>query len=126
MSMKNSFTQSHAWQRLMAFFLIFVMVFGSQGASKVQASSSETPLAIPLYTLHLNVISANDSNDAAGTYNISKGDPITDFKYIINLDNTGTTEQRDAEPGSGCSPLDAGYPDSCNWVSVAGRAAHKR
>ena len=25
------------------------------------------------------------------------------YRYIINQDNTGTTTQRDAEPGSGCS-----------------------
>ncbi|NJD05338.1 MAG: DUF11 domain-containing protein [Methylococcaceae bacterium] len=42
------------------------------------------------------------------------------YKYIINVDNTGTTEQRNAEPGSGCSVTDSGYPGTCNWTSVAG------
>jgi uncharacterized repeat protein (TIGR01451 family) len=42
------------------------------------------------------------------------------YRYIINEDNTGTTTQRNAEPGSGCSAADPGYPDSCNWVSIAG------
>ncbi len=36
------------------------------------------------------------------------------------IDNTGTTEQRTPAVGSGCSPLDAGYPGSCNWASIAG------
>lgn len=40
------------------------------------------------------------------------------YKYIINEDNTGTTEQRSADPGSGCSAADAGYPATCNWVSM--------
>ena len=122
MSMKNSFTHSRTWQRFISATLIFVMLFGSQVsfASNVQAGASEVPSAAPTYTMHLSVISAHTSPD----YGINAGDPITEFKYIINIDNTGTTEQRDANPGSGCSPLDAGYPDSCNWVSVAGRAAH--
>ena len=44
------------------------------------------------------------------------GDPITEFQYIINVDNTGTTEQR--SPLDDCSPEAAGYPDSCNWTSM--------
>src|SRR5690349_9217514 len=68
--------------------------------------------------LTLSVISADDS----ATYGIAKGDPITNFKYIINVDNTGTTTQRTPAQGGGCSPADAGYPDTCKWVSVAGRA----
>ena len=75
-----------------------------------------TPVLAQTNLLQLKVISANDSS----TYGITKGDAITQFKYIINIDNTGTTQQRDANPGSGCSPQDAGYPDSCNWVSIAG------
>ena len=39
------------------------------------------------------------------------GAPITDYKYIINVDNTGTTAQRSPEPGTGCSPDSPGYPE---------------
>ncbi len=78
-----------------------------------------TPVKAQTNDLFLKVISAN----ASSTYGISKGDPITQFKYIINIDNTGTTVQRNPEPGSGCSPLDAGYPASCKWVSIAGVAS---
>ncbi len=51
--------------------------------------------------------------------------PITSFKYVINLDNTGTNGQR--EPADGCSPEDPNYqgfstfPDkasSCKWTSM--------
>ena len=54
-------------------------------------------------TLTLNVISARTEPRAFGGAGVTKGDPITDFKYIINIDNTGTTEQRSPAPGSGCS-----------------------
>ncbi len=43
-------------------------------------------------------------------------DPTVGFKFIINVDNTGTTEQR--SPSDGCSPETAGYPDTCHWTSM--------
>ena len=49
---------------------------------------------------------------------VMKGDLVRDFKFIINIDDTGTTEQRN--PSDGCSPDVAGYPSTCNWVSIAG------
>ncbi|HEY7723773.1 MAG TPA: hypothetical protein VH880_00455, partial [Anaeromyxobacteraceae bacterium] len=51
------------------------------------------------------------------------GDPgisIGSFRYIVNVDNTGTTAQR--SPADGCSPESAGYPQSCAWISIAGAA----
>ncbi|MDZ4718393.1 MAG: SdrD B-like domain-containing protein [Roseiflexaceae bacterium] len=89
--------------------------------------SQSTPVAYAATsTLHLSVMSADDSsatfNATPGNTPIQKGDPITQFKYIINIDNTGTTTQRSPVPGSGCSPADNTYPDSCKWVGVAGRA----
>lgn len=41
---------------------------------------------------------------------------IANFRYIINADNTGTTEQR--SPSDGCSPDDPDYPTSCHWTSM--------
>ncbi len=41
---------------------------------------------------------------------------IPTFKYIINVDNTGTTEQR--TPADGCSPATVGYPDTCHWTTA--------
>ncbi len=51
-----------------------------------------------------------------------KGEAVSEYKYIINIDNTGTTTQRSPAPGTGCSPQDAGYPGTCNWTSIAGAA----
>ncbi|MEZ5409249.1 MAG: choice-of-anchor D domain-containing protein [Acidimicrobiales bacterium] len=43
------------------------------------------------------------------------GAPIDQFRFVVNLDNTGTTSQR--TPDGPCSPGDSGYPDSCPWTS---------
>ena len=50
---------------------------------------------------------------------VSKGDAIDTFKYIINVDATGTTEtQRSPVAGSGCAATDPNYPESCLWQSI--------
>ncbi len=54
--------------------------------------------------------------------NVQKGDAVTNYKYLISIDNTGTTDQR--TPADGCSPNSPGYPASCKWVSIAGAATH--
>jgi uncharacterized repeat protein (TIGR01451 family) len=65
-------------------------------------------------TLTLNVISARTELNAPGGP-VAKGDPIGTYQYIINVDNTGDpTQPRSA----GCSPSNAGYPDSCDWPSI--------
>ncbi|MCB0094589.1 MAG: hypothetical protein KDE46_02665, partial [Caldilineaceae bacterium] len=52
-------------------------------ADKVQAAATSTLL--------LRVISARTEPRAFSGAGVSKGDPITEFKYIINIDNSGTT-----------------------------------
>lgn len=74
--------------------------------------SSVTPALAQTNTMTLNVVSAADSQVV-----------ISNYQYIINLDNSGTTTQRNPAPGSGCSPQDPGYPDTCDWVSIAGVAS---
>ena len=66
--------------------------------------------------LTIEVTSARTEPRAFGGAGVTKGDAIPDFKYIINVDNTGTTEQR--SPGSGCAADDPEYPASCNWPSI--------
>ncbi|MEP6894519.1 MAG: SdrD B-like domain-containing protein, partial [Chloroflexota bacterium] len=98
---------------------VLVMSIGSFApfaSTTALAENAEAPLAATTNTMTLSVISAADS----ATYSIVKGDAIISYKYMINIDNTGTTEQRSPAPGTGCSPQDAGYPDTCNWVSIAG------
>ena len=78
-------------------------------------------------TVTLKVISARDEpahtvpgSDPPVPAPVTKGDPVTTYKYLINEDNTGTTTQRSPAAGTGCSPQDAGYPNSCLWTSIAG------
>jgi len=125
MRKKISLVNFKLWQRFLTVVSVLVVTLGSQApllTTSVLAQSANAPLAATSTTLHLTVISANDSNDVADSYGVSKGDAITTYKYIINLDNTGTTAQRSPAQGTGCSPQDADYPYSCAWVSVAGRA----
>jgi hypothetical protein len=67
--------------------------------------------------VRLAVTSARTEPRALGGAGVTQGDPITAYKWMINLDNTGTTEQR--TPSDGCSPASAGYPDSCHWASIS-------
>jgi len=94
----------------MAVFMTIVMAFGGQATfltQSAQAKSDSAPL-LQTNTMSLRVESATD------------GTNIPDYKYIINIDNTGSTTQR--SPADGCNPSDPDYPNSCNWVSIAGRA----
>jgi uncharacterized repeat protein (TIGR01451 family) len=71
-------------------------------------------------TVTFSVVSARNEPLAFGGLGVAKGSPISEYKYLVNIDNSGTTAQRSPLPGTGCSPQDAGYPDSCLWTSIAG------
>src|SRR5665647_1865673 len=71
-------------------------------------------------TLTLQVISARTEPRALGGTGVVKGDQVDTFEYIINIDTTGTTEQRSPEPGTGCSSEDPGYPGSSEEQPVPG------
>lgn len=47
--------------------------------------------------------------------NTGKGDLVTEYQYMISVDNTGDPTQARQD---GCSPDNPGYPDSCNWPSI--------
>ena len=90
--------------------LAAALVFQAITPSAVHAANS---------LLKVNVVSARTEGA------VNAGSPITDFKYIINLDNTGTTGQRSPAPGTGCSTIDPGYPDSCRWPSISNRSGKR-
>ncbi len=65
-----------------------------------------TPVhAAPPFELQLEVVSAG-----------IPATPITEFKYIINVDNTGTTDTVRTPTGA-CDAGDPGYPADCPWTS---------
>jgi hypothetical protein len=87
---------------------------------QVPTSSPQVALA-QTNTLQIEVVSARDEPDHPGGA-VLKGDPVTEFKYIINVDNTGDPTQ---PYNDGCSPYlddgvtrDPNYPDSCDWPSI--------
>ncbi len=67
--------------------------------------------------LSVNVVVARDESRAPGGP-VSKGDPIPNFRWMVNVDDTGTTDQRNPAPGSGCAATDPGYPANCRWQSI--------
>ncbi|HJW90163.1 MAG TPA: hypothetical protein VJ436_05950, partial [Anaerolineales bacterium] len=105
--------------RLGAFFSLWMAVMivsGSQISLQVApalAGPAEAPLA-QTNTLHLQVVSARTEPDHPGGP-VTQGDPITQYKFLINVDNTGNPSQ---PYGAGCSPGNPGYPDSCDWPSI--------
>jgi hypothetical protein len=74
----------------------------------------------PSNRLQLLVVSARTEPDAAGGP-VLEGDPVTEYRYLINEDNTGDPLQ---PRNAGCSPLlpngdpDPNYPSDCDWPSL--------
>lgn len=95
--------------RLIALFTTVFTVITVAGVSAAEAAN-----------VTLSVVSARAEPKAFGGAGVAKGAPVASYKYLINVDNTGTTAQRSPAPGTGCSPQDAGYPGSCKWTSIAG------
>jgi len=95
--------------RFFVALLLFGAVFGGgsalPGGSDAQAQTN---------TLLLSVASARTEPNAPGGP-VAQGDPIPNYKFLINVDNTGDPTQLRED---GCSPAAPGYPDSCDWPSI--------
>ena len=115
---KTAFSGNSTMRQVINLIVILSMVLGYQSTFVVAAPNVPAPQAAPTNHLSINVV-AQRTDPGAGVF---AGDPITQYKYLINEDNTGTTEQR--SPADGCSPDSPGYPASCHWVSIAGAATH--
>ena len=118
---KSQIARRRAWRRFVV-SAAAVAIAVSQLATPVVASPrpvsrpsapSADALVNPTSTIVLDVQAARTEPRALGGTGVTEGQPVDSFKWIINLDNTGTTAQRTANAGSGCSPLDPSYPDSC-------------
>ena len=104
-------------RRFFALAIIFALVLGNQLLIMVPTARAQTN------TLTLSVIAARSELKAPGGP-VLKGDPVPEYKYLINVDNTGDPSQ---PYDAGCSPyldppdnttLNPNYPDSCDWPSV--------
>lgn len=100
--------------------LLLTLIAAIMAAFSVGSGLVPTALALT-YSVDLQVVSARTEPRAFGGLGVTQGDPILEYKYIINIDNTGTTTQR--TPDDGCTPADGlSYPASCEWPSIAGVA----
>ncbi len=99
-------------RRLRASVTAAVMTIGM-----LVALPSTPALAAPTNDLAVNAVSARTEPRAFGGAGVAAGDSISKFKYILNIDDTGTTDQR--SPSDGCSPSSSGYPASCKWQSIS-------
>ncbi|PKW26218.1 IPT/TIG domain-containing protein [Phycicoccus duodecadis] len=50
---------------------------------------------------------------------VSKGDAVTTYRYMINVDNSGGSSPAGGpQPGSGCNADDVNYLTECPWASI--------
>lgn len=113
----NTSNRAFAFFRLLVTAVMLVTVFGPVGAFKT------TPVRAATSTITLSVVSARTEPRAFGGAGVTQGDAITQFQYIINVDNTGTTDQKMDSNGNvpfECSSSDPAYPANCKWTSIAG------
>lgn len=95
--------ENSSWRRSVSLFMMLIMVSGTFYPFEKAKPVAAAPAMATTNHLTLSVVDASSSL------------AISEFKYLINIDNTGNPFQsRDA----GCSPEDAGYPDSCDWPSI--------
>mgnify|MGYP005838713129 CR=1 FL=1 len=91
-----------------ALFLLGLMIALGQTSPR-ESSAQGNDLLL------LNVVSARTEPLAFDGAGVVAGAPVTEYQFIINVDNTGDP----AQPRSpGCSPTDPAYPANCDWPSI--------
>ena len=100
-----------------------VTMVGSAAIATGTAVAVPVVVAAPAHAATTNAITVQVTSARAEAHfpggAVTKGQAVTDYRYMINVDNTGTGDPVGApEPGSGCSAEDASYPADCNWASL--------
>lgn len=103
---------------------VIVTVLGVVAAAltALVGAGAVTPAAAATNTLTLEVTSARTEPRAFGGAGVTEGDPVDQYRFIVNVDDTGGTAQHQAT--GPCSPsyvAPAGqpsYPTSCEWTSI--------
>ncbi|MEK7323789.1 MAG: hypothetical protein AAB217_00870, partial [Chloroflexota bacterium] len=73
--------------RYFSILAIFAILFGTLGTADAAPVVQQPVVAAPTNLITLSVSSArNEPADGSG---VLRGDPITTYKWIINVDNTG-------------------------------------
>lgn len=91
------------WRWCISAVTILVMAFGSITPYSISRYFVQRSAALTTNHLMLKVVEAGGSTT------------IAEYKYLVNVDNTGNPNQ---PYDAGCSPDDPGYPDSCDWPSI--------
>ena len=86
----------------------WIRALGRLAVASTVALAAASPARAQNRTVNLQVVSAGPG-----------ATPIAQYRYLVNVDNTGTTAQRVAgrRVHARASP---GYPASCRWTSIAG------
>ncbi len=121
---KSHNSQTRLW-RVLSIWMILVIAFPLQAALSTSSALAKpvTPQVATTNVVTLDVVSArSEPNHPGGA--VLKGTPVPNYRYILNVDNTGTTNQR-LDPVTRalpyeCTPADPNYPANCQWVSIAG------
>jgi len=93
------------------------LVAGSLAVAPVVPAVS-AQAAVTTNAVTVKVVSARSEAHAPGGP-VTKGAPVTSYRYMINVDNSGTSDPAGGpQPGSGCAADDPGYPADCSWPSV--------
>ncbi len=114
---------------LLGLVLVTVTAVGTSTATSMPTSAQRAVAAAPTAApasgaITLAVSSARSVNESVPTL-VKKGDPVSHYKWMVNLDDTGNPGTA-ANPGiSSCLPSTAtggstspDYADTCQWPSV--------
>ncbi|HZU87488.1 MAG TPA: SdrD B-like domain-containing protein [Anaerolineaceae bacterium] len=94
-------------------------------AASVQVAPASAPAIQPQATTNtvtLSVVAARTEPKAFGGAGVTAGDPVSQYRFLINVDNTGNPDEA-YEPN--CNPKLAdgvtdnpNYPQLCDWPSI--------
>src|SRR3954469_7363587 len=83
----------------------------------LQAATAPAAQAATTGSIDLTVLSARSVNNGAGF--VHKGDKVTDYKWMINVDDTGDPGTLANQGTATCLPGGATYDaDKCPWPST--------
>lgn len=100
------------------------------GLVQVAPAGSGTALAAPVApaevaaettTIALQVTSARTEPKALDGAGVTKGDPVDQYEFLINIDNTGDfTDSTDCNPflDEAYTQRNPNYPEGCDWPSI--------
>ncbi|MBC7234781.1 MAG: right-handed parallel beta-helix repeat-containing protein [Chloroflexi bacterium] len=111
---------------LIVLLLPGVLWTGSPLGDAAGTALAEPALQATTNTISLRVVSARTEPKAFDGAGVTKGDPVTEYKFLISIDNTGDPfdPSQDCQPFLGDpltdpnAPRNPNYPGNCEWPSI--------